>query len=100
ISFVQVDDDWERDDDLMPDELEAIYESALDQLGRFEDADAAALERLLGPIADRLLLGVGIAVIEAFSRRVLLAELLKALRDGMEVRRRKAGGDYTPDPKS
>jgi hypothetical protein len=49
-----------------------------------------------GPLVDRLLLARSIPAIDPASRPMVLGEFLKALREGMEVRQRKAGGDYSP----
>lgn len=100
IALIQSEDGgFERDyDSLGPDEMEAAYEAITARLSGQRKASHEDLERLLGPIADRLLADEGIAGVEDETRRMLLPELLKALVEGMEVRRRKAGGDYSPDP--
>ncbi|MBZ9705695.1 site-specific integrase [Mesorhizobium sp. ESP7-2] len=102
ISFVQnADGTVERDDSLDLDLLEAGYASIVKKLGRLkEDGDAPAVENALGPLVDRLLLAHSIPAIDPASRPMVLREFLKALREGMEVRQRKAGGDYSPDPRS
>jgi integrase len=101
ISIVHTGDGWERDHEpFSPREMEAIYGSALSRLETFEDAEPDALEGPLGSLVDRLLRDKGIAVVDQPSRQMLLPEFLKALRQGMEVRQRKATGDYAPDPRS
>jgi integrase len=82
-----------------PEELEAGYVSALRQVAAWIAGDAD-LEPRLGGIIDARLRARGIMSVSGESRAVLLGEFAKALRDGLEVRRRKAGGDYSPDPKS
>ena len=82
-----------------PEELEAGYESALRQVEAWVVGDAD-LEPKLGAIIDARLRARGIMSVSGESRAVLLSEFAKALRDGLEVRWRKAAGDYSPDPKS
>ncbi|MFB9985077.1 hypothetical protein ACFSQQ_37275 [Mesorhizobium kowhaii] len=102
ISFVQnADGTVERDDSLDFDLLEAGYASIVKKLGGLkEDGDTPAMENAVGPLVDRLLLARSIPAIDPASRPMVLREFLKALREGMEVRQRKAGGDYSPDPRS
>jgi integrase len=90
--------DWVRTS-VKPEELEAGYASALRQVEAWIAGDAD-LEPQLGGIIDARLRARGIMSISGESRAVLLSEFAKALRDGLEVRRRKAAGDYSPDPKS
>jgi len=56
-------------------------------------------ERWYGPTADQLLIRHEIKADEA-SRERLLLEIHKAIRQGAEVSRRKAEGDYSSDPKA
>jgi integrase len=58
------------------------------------------LERVLGKLADNMLVKEGITSLDAPSRRKLLPELLKAIIQGMEVGSRKAGGDFSADPRA
>lgn len=81
--------------------LEAGYARMVEKLDRLaEDDDSDALETMFGPIANRLLLDKGIGRIDANSRRMVLTEFRRALRQGMDVQLRKAGGDYSHDPQS
>lgn len=57
-------------------------------------------EKAFGPIVDRLLLGRGVRKINNRSRRMVLFEFVKAIRDGLKAGKRKAEGDYSPDPKA
>ncbi len=99
IAMVHTPDGWVRDDD--GDEwgeeeagfaATVAYFDRLKEVGTVED-----LDRELGPLADRLLQDKGIASIDRPSRQRLLIAIWTALRDAMEVRRRNASGDYTPD---
>lgn len=90
--------DWVRTS-AKPEELEAGYEAALREVEAWIAGDAD-LEPKLGAIIDARLRARGIMSVSGESRAVLLSEFAKALRDGLQVRRRKAGGDYSPDPKS
>lgn len=67
-----------------------------DRIG--DDTDGPALEQVLGPLVDRLLLAEGIAEVAPESRPFLLIAFHRALRDAFAVRQRNAEGDYTPDP--
>lgn len=101
IALVHTEQGWVRDDEFDSEEAEAEYAAAMALVDRLQASDdPEALERSLGPIADRLLADRGITLLDAPSRQMVLKEFLKALRDGFEVRRRKAGGDYGPDPKA
>jgi hypothetical protein len=91
---------WQRDDDLMPRELEVAYEAIVARLGRLDEAEPLQLEKVVGPIIDRVLLSVGIPAVDRRSREMLLVEFVAALRQAMDVGRLKAGGDYTPDRNS
>ncbi|MES0074953.1 hypothetical protein [Mesorhizobium sp. M0058] len=102
ISFVQNPDGTvERDDSLDLDLMAAAYASIVEKLGRLkEDGDSANMENAVGQLVNRLLLARGIPAIDAASRPMVLVEFVKALREGMEARGRKVGGDYSPDPRS
>lgn len=102
ISLIQTDDGgWERDDRLDMEEIEGGYISVLGHLERLQAADdVSALERTVGALVNRLLLDRGVASVDEASRKIVLSEALKGLREGMEARKRKAGGDYSPDPQS
>jgi integrase len=62
--------------------------------------DPAELEKLLGPIVDRLLLTKGIKRVSPETRAILLSAFLQALREAFESRKRNAERDYSPDPKA
>lgn len=102
ISFVQnADGTVEREDSLDLDLMATAYASIVEKLGRLkEDGDSANMENAVGPLVNRLLLARGIPAIDAASRPMVLVEFVKALREGMEARGRKLGGDYSPDPRS
>jgi integrase len=102
ISFVQNNDGTiSRDYEHNLEVDEAAYASVVSKLDRMKDAgNPGDLEQMFGPLVDRLLLTRGIATIDGPSRRMVLAEFLKALQQGLQVRQRKAGGDYSPDPRS
>jgi integrase len=67
-------------------------------LARFVATMEEDLERLLGPVADRLLLSVGIYKLDAHSRAALLSASLRALQEAFASRQRQAAGDYAEDP--
>lgn len=102
ISFTQNDaGETVRDYEFDAEINEAAYAAFVEKLDRTAaSGDTAQVDRELGILVDRLLLGHGIASIDPRSRPVVVAEFRKALRQAMDVRRRKAGGDYSPDPKS
>jgi integrase len=83
-----------------PEDEVAVFAAAralLDRMGG-EETDVPALERIVGPLVDRLLLAEGIAEVTTESRPFLLVAFRRALRDAFAVRQRNAEGDYTPDP--
>jgi hypothetical protein len=81
--------------------LEAACASMVDKLDRLgEDNDPDTLEGMFGPIANRLLLDKGIGRIDLASRRMVLTEFRRALRQAMDMQFRKIGGDYSADPHS
>lgn len=101
ISMVHTEDGWQREyGNFAPREMEAVYVSALAHLDRFDDVEAEKLEKIVGPLVNRLLQDAGITPVDQATRYVLLPKFIKALRQGMEVRRRKAAGDYSPDANS
>jgi integrase len=100
-SITLTDGGWVEDDDDFDDEEELVFAATIAYLDRINaDGESEDLEPLLGAIVDRLLLAKGIAAVDVPSRRLLLSAFWLALRDAMELRRRNAAGDYTPDPKS
>ncbi len=100
IAIVQTPQGWERDHS-EPDEEQAVFGKLADDfLAARERGDPCELERLVGPIVDRLLLARGIAKVEPRSRRLLFDAFGLALADAFRSRERQAGGDYSPDPKA
>jgi len=75
----------------------SIWEALLKLLDRVSAAPDG-LAKWYGPDADRLLLEQGIVTDEA-SRTRLLIELDRSLRQAAEEQLKRAGGDFTPDPK-
>ena len=65
-----------------------------------DPTDPAELEKLFGPLLDRLLRSKGILSVDQPSRDMALAELRTALRDAFEHRQHNSEGDYAPDPKA
>lgn len=65
-------------------------------------ADYLALERMLGPLVDRLSERPDVMLprLAPRSRQVVLVEFARAIKDAWELRARQAKGDYTPDHKS
>lgn len=101
LSIEHIDGQWVRVNDFDTALLDAGFGSAITHLDNLEDEDdSEALESALGPIVDKLLLAHGISSLDALSRRMVLQEFLSALRDGFDVQRKKASGDYSPDPKA
>jgi integrase len=91
----------EIDDEGIDDDAELIFAATVAMLDRAKESDdPAVLERMFGAIIDRLLLGHGIAAVDAPSRRLLLNAFWLALRDAMEARGNNAAGNYAPDPKA
>ncbi|MCE4224922.1 tyrosine-type recombinase/integrase [Methylobacterium sp. C25] len=100
VAIVHTGDGWVPDRST-PDEERAGFEAALGHLETaIESTDSSRLERLVGPLVDRLLLAKGIAEVDADSRSILLDAFVLALRDAFEVRKRNAEGDYSPDLKA
>lgn len=64
-----------------------------------QEVESGYAERWYGPTADGLLIKHGIKADEA-SRERLLLEIHEAIRQGAETSRRKAEGDYSPDPRA
>jgi integrase len=100
LALVHTGEDWERDDELTPEELEAAFGSIVLELKGKEESSDEKLEEIVGPLVDRLLRDEAILEVDTQSRRMLLTEFVKALRQGMEARQRNAGGDWSPDPNS
>lgn len=100
IALVHTPDGWVRDDDGDEwGEEEAGFAATVAYFDRLKDGGTVDdLERELGPLADRLLHEKGIHEVDRPSRQRLLIAIWTALKDAMEVRRRNASGDYTPDP--
>jgi integrase len=94
------DDDgtWDINDGDELVEWAAVFASLIARLDNA--ADKGDLEPVVGSLIDRLLLAEGIASVDGNSRRMLLVEFARALRDAWELRKRQAGGDYSPDPKA
>jgi integrase len=89
------------DDDLEGEEAGLAYEATIAMLDRVEErGDVSTLEPMFGALIDKLLIARGIPSVTAQSRRLLLEAFWLALRDAMEVQRRGAGGDFSPDPKA
>lgn len=75
----------------------SVWNALLDRNER--EMTAQRKERWYGPTADELLLKHGIKADQP-SRERLLEEIHKAIQQGAEVSRRKADGDYSPDPRA
>jgi integrase len=75
-------------------EEEAAFAKAY---GNLAATPEAALEGLLGPLIDRLLLARGIADVDAETREALLAAFQRALGEAFQARQRNAGGDFAAD---
>lgn len=84
------------------------WEAANEYWIRFEDSDRAEkpdeyekrrreLEKVLGPIIDRLLLAKGIRRVDEPSREMLFDAFVKAMKDAMARRKQMASGDYSAD---
>lgn len=80
-----------------PGEAE-IWEGAI-ALGEAATRAPDKLEQWYGSIADKLLQSAGSAIDEA-SRQRLLSEVHNAYRQAAEQQVKRAGGDYSPDPKA
>jgi integrase len=65
-----------------------------------QDGEPKRLEKLLGPLVDRLLPTKGIRRVDSESRALLVTAFWMALRDAFRSRQRNAGGDYAPDPQA
>ena len=75
-----------------------IWENVL-RLETAYGADPVALERWGGAEADGLLRETGLSA-DAYSRSRLIGEMHRARLDWAEYQLRRAGGDYTPDPRA
>ena len=72
-----------------------IWDAVLNRNNR--EFETGRAEQWYGPTADKLLSNHGIKADQP-SRERLLKEIHKAIQQGAEVSRRKAEGDYRPDP--
>ncbi|MCO6389296.1 DUF6538 domain-containing protein [Aliihoeflea sp. 40Bstr573] len=82
--------------DAEPGETE-IWDVLLERIDH--EASSGNLESWYGPTADNILANHELKADDA-SRKGLLVEIHKAVRQGAEVSRRKAEGDYSKDPKA
>lgn len=84
--------------DGLDDEVEM---AALQQVAeRLPDGNHSApedLEKVLGPLADRLLASKAILKVDNDTRDLLVRSLPRALGEGMRARARVLGGDFRPD---
>lgn len=71
---------------------------ARQQAERLAHLQGGDREKQLGPLVDKLLLRQGIASVTSETRDMLLGEFGRALSEGLQVRARKAGGDFGSDP--
>lgn len=91
---------WQRVSETQADQeaywqaIEAMWE----KVGA--SGDPADLEKPLGPLIDRLLLGKGIRRVDSDTRSILLSAFWMALRDAFASRRKTIEGDYSGDPKA
>lgn len=76
----------------------SVWQAVLNLLDRVASTPDG-LARWYGPEADRLLLEQGLVTDDA-SRARLLTELDRALRQAADQQLKRAGGDYSPDPKA
>ncbi len=91
---------WQRDHDTQADQ-ESHWAAIVTMWQRVGDNDdPIELEKILGPLADRLLVAKGIRRVDEPSRLILLSAFWQALRDAFENRKRNIEGDYSPDLKS
>ncbi len=98
LALVQTEDGWVREDSFDADERKAEYEAAIRYLDRLEDTDdPSVLEAHFDPIIKRLLGSKGVPLIDEGSWQMVREEFLKALHDGFQTARKKAGSDYSPD---
>lgn len=84
---------------IQPEVLKLALEGAARRLeAEYQSEGDEALERSLGPLADKLLASKGIGALTVEVRRTLLKECLRGLVEGMGAQARKASGDYQSDP--
>lgn len=99
VSLQHTDGGWVRVDGF--DSAAAEYASVVASMERLSgEGSPSQFEATIGPIVDRLLLKRGIAAVDGQSREMLLTAFITALRDGIDAKRRKAEGDYSPDAKA
>lgn len=78
--------------------LKAACADQLEKLDRLaEDDDPEVLEKVFGPLVNRLLFDKSIHRVDTLSRHMVLKEFRRALRQALEVQHGKAEGDYSPD---
>ncbi|WP_156460154.1 hypothetical protein [Mesorhizobium sp. Root157] len=81
--------------------LKAACADQLEKLDRLaEDDDPEVLEKMFGPLVNRLLFDKGIHRVDALSRHMVLREFRRALRQALEVQHRKTEGVYSLDAQS
>lgn len=94
-------DDSEIDNAGIDEDAEVIFAATVAMLDKAKEADSPSVyEAMFGSIINKLLLGHGIAAVDAPSRRLLHVAFWLALRDAMEARGHNAAGNYAPDPKA
>lgn len=98
IAFIEQDGRMVRTHRVDDDELALGLEAAARYVEEQGDTDLVAdLERLVGPLADRLILRKGIIRVDDKTRTLLLQALPRSLREGMEAQGKIIGGDFRPD---
>lgn len=85
-----------EDEHLDPEVWEAVLADVERRAGDGDEPER--LEPMFGPLLDRCLRERGVGEVTPASRKIALREFLRALRDGFNVQRRKAEGDYSPPP--
>lgn len=100
IAFIEVDGKMVRtyDFDGLDDEAEiAALEQTAERLPEGNYAAEAELEKIVGPLADRLLARKAIMAVDARTRDLIVRSLPRALADGMRARAKTIGGNFAPD---
>ncbi|MDR6755192.1 integrase [Mycoplana sp. BE70] len=98
IAFIEQDGRMVRTYRVDDDELSLGLEAAARYVETHGDSDLEAdLERLVGSLADKLIVRKGIMRVDDKTRTLLLQALPRSLSEGMEAQRKIINGDFRPD---
>jgi integrase len=84
--------------------MEVLKAACADQIEKLDrlakEDDPEVLEKMFGPLVNRLLFDKSIHRIDTLSRHMILKEFRRALRQALDMQHRKTEGDYSLDGQS